>query len=544
MANKVVKKKNPDVKRIPFLIISFIEGAAVMIVELLGAKIIAPFYGSSLYVWASVLGVTLGALAFGYYFGGFVSKKYNNAMALGLILCISSIFTILMPYFAPIIMDAVSSLGLKVGSALSVFSFLFIPVSGMGMVSPIITQIINTEQVHAGYSAGKVYAISTLGGILATFIAGFYLIPELGIKITAISIGSLLMVLSIIVFYFNKKIPYAVSVFLIFLISLTVKGHKKKIDEETIIRYQSSGILGEWTVVDRLAAIDKGDKLYTRHLLLNWIDQTYTQASNPPLSLWYYTHRLSAIAGVKPKDSKALLLGMGGGSITYNLINLGFDVDVVELDERIPKIAKRWFNFKPDQANVIIDDARHYIRYTNQKYDVIVLDMLNGEEQPAHIFTIEGLQNLKQALNPNGLVIVNFQGLFDKDNPEASLAVRSVYKTFLGAGYNMKICKQKDMGNPELSDDVLMYASPGKLSVYSTLKNNIRYNELYPFKQFQFNIKDFDTISKISTNDAVVFTDDKMNLNIINDKTVASWRTKKIDAVIKQILEKELPLFE
>lgn len=513
-----------------------------MVVELMGAKIVAPFYGTSLYVWASVLGVTLMALAGGYYSGGWISQKYTDNRPLFLVLGIAAAFTILAPQIAPSIMMATSGLGVRMGSLVSVFLYLFVPITCMGMVSPLITQQINRGHEDAGLSAGTVYAVSTVGGILATYAAGFYLIPELGIRATAILTGGLLGVMAVAGMVWAKRASSAVAIIAVCLLFIMATSFRKGLDPKVKVQYQSSGILGEWTVVDQVAAVDEnGQPLYTRQLLLNGVDQTFTEVGNEPVSMWFYPHKLSALAGIKPEGSNALLLGMGGGSIAHGLIQLGFQLDIVELDQRVPVIAQKWFGFDPATAQVHIDDARHFIKNATEKYDVVVLDLVNGEVQPSHVFTKEGLQELKQILKDDALVIVNFQGRFDMEKPELSIGPRSVYKTFEAVGYKMFVSKRDAEDEKNLSADLLMYGTPGQLQFDSSFQKELRYNVIFPFEKFTAD--NYQPVSGFKVDDAQVLTDDKPNLELLNAPTILDWRKNKMVFTMDGLLKKGLSIF-
>jgi len=379
----------------------------------------------------------------------------------------------------------------------------------MGMVSPIIIQLINQSKENAGQTAGTIYALSTVGGILATFLAGFVLIPELGIRTTATFTGAVLIVISAVGMLSYKQKTQAVLTFGFFVFSIPFVYSKVTHDPAITMQYQSSGILGEWTVVDHKGFARDGQQVNTRQLLLNGIDQTFTNVGIQPFSMWRYPHKVTALAGIKPAKSKALLLGMGGGSIAYNLIRLGFELDIVELDERIPFIAEKWFGYDPTSATLTIDDARHYIRNTDKKYDVVILDIVNGEVQPSHMFTQEGLRELKAALNEDALVIVNFQGQLDTEDPRLSLAPRSVIKTFESIGYKMFAVKNE---SKSISADLLIYGTPGSLNIKEALSQNLRYNELLP--NDSFSAADYAPITVYELGDVDVMTDDKPNLEL------------------------------
>lgn len=524
------------------LLIAFLEGACLMIIELLGAKIIAPFYGTSLYVWSSVLGVTLASLAIGYFYGGVISQKYKTDTPLVITLLVGTVFFILAPNIAPFIMKLTSGLGVRFGSLLAVFLYLTPPVICMGMVSPIITQRITKGSSEAGRSAGRVYAISTLGGIIATFLAGFYLIPSLGIKTTAILTGGILIFCVVFILLMNRKSKGQIAaIVVLFLITIALTASKNKIgNSQNILRYQSSGILGEWKVVDHLASVDNGKNTYSRHLLLNGVDQTSTQVGYQPLSSWRYPHKIGALSGLKPKGAKALLLGMGGGSLADILVKLNFEVDIVELDERIPFIAKKWFAYNPALSNLIIDDARHYMSHIEKKYDLVIMDMVNGEVQPSHVFTREGLSIMKKVLKEDALIIVNFQGRINLDDSSLTVGPRSVFKTFQAEGFDIHIANNRE-GSESLSRDMLMYGSPGALDFENLFEQEFRYNSMNPFDDFVK--EDYTPYKSITLDDAMVFTDDKPNLEILNAPAILEWRKKKMNLMLKTILKSGIEMY-
>ena len=178
--NQIKKSKYPA--SFWYLItISIIEGGAVMAVELLGAKLIAPSYGASLYVWATTLAVTMGGLTTGYLLGGVISEKYPHKLILHYIILASAIFVSIMPFTSSIIMSATLEMNIKLGIVISSLCFVFPPLLCFGMVSPLIIRLISREVNEVGNSVGTIYSISTLGGILTTFLFGFFFIPKMGL---------------------------------------------------------------------------------------------------------------------------------------------------------------------------------------------------------------------------------------------------------------------------------------------------------------------------------------------------------------------------
>lgn len=181
-------------------VVSFFEGGAVMAVELVGAKMVGPYYGNSLYVWAAVLALTLGGLTTGYFFGGIISKRYPNQKTLYLIMLVSALLVALMPLSSEVIMEATLGLKLQLGITISCLVFLFPPLVCFGMVSPLIVRLVTTHEQKIGHAAGTVYAISTVGGIIVTFFVGFYAIPYIGLAESAFATAVLLGVFPAIYF--------------------------------------------------------------------------------------------------------------------------------------------------------------------------------------------------------------------------------------------------------------------------------------------------------------------------------------------------------
>src|SRR4051812_47167104 len=133
-----------------YFLISFIEGGAVMATELLGAKMLAPYFGSSLYVWATVLAITLGGLAAGYFLGGILSYKSKNPLTLFYVLLAAAIFTLLMPFTSKAVLWAIGLHSLIPSVIASSMCILFPPVLMMGMVSPLIIRVITADVDQSG----------------------------------------------------------------------------------------------------------------------------------------------------------------------------------------------------------------------------------------------------------------------------------------------------------------------------------------------------------------------------------------------------------
>jgi predicted membrane-bound spermidine synthase len=424
-----VKKVFMKVIRPYLYLLSFLEGAAVMAAELIGAKMLAPYFGTSLYVWAAALGITLGGLMGGYFFGGILSRwSKDNVRTTYWTLLTGAAFLCLMPLSSQWIMQYALGFSIQMGALVSLFVFMFPPLFCMGMVSPLLINILTRDINNAGNSAGNVYAISTLGGILATFLLGFYIIPEFGITRPAVIGGATLAFFPLISIIKQNKPGGIAGLLLVATIafgSLSFNITRSKFN----IIYQSEGVLGQIKVIE--FPIEDGHQ--GRALLVNNTLQTVIDPEDPSYSYWPYTSYIPRLLGNPKQNPYGLLLGMGGGTLTKKLDESGFKTDALELDRRIAEVAKQYF-FLPESRAVIIDDARHFIRTCDPNtYDFVIFDVFKGESAPEHVLTMEAFKETGNTLKQDGLIIVNFYGYLDG---ERGRITRSVIRTLQEIGFH------------------------------------------------------------------------------------------------------------
>ncbi len=449
------------------LLLAFIEGASVMMCELMSAKLIAPFFGSSLYVWASVMGVTLFALMSGYYLGGFLSEKIKRQDLVYWILLLAGVFLAIMPNIALWVMSFMINVSVKWSSTISLLVFMFPPLVLMGTSSPIIINSINSSLDKTGKSAGRVYAISTFGGIVATYLVGFYLLPEFGIKWPTLVAGVILMTLPLIQLIQQKQ--YAALSLLLPIIYIAFSHAQKPIHttENIQVLYESEGLLGQIKVIDMPYYSEKKGVTQGRALVVNNTVQSISEKNDLEYSLWDWSILFPAATSIYPKNSNLLLMGLGGGMLYHQFKRQGFNVDVVELDERIKDLAIKYFEVD-STINITIDDARHFINTSKKKYDVIVLDLFHNETPPEQVPTIEAFNKLKTMLSPKGMVLMNFYGYIEGEKGKAA---RSVIKTFETAGYIVTTFAQP--GHEAYRNLMICatHTTPNWNSVYYTEKN-------------------------------------------------------------------------
>jgi predicted membrane-bound spermidine synthase len=437
-------------QRKSLLILSFVEGACVMVAELAGGKMLAPYYGTSLYVWASTLAITLGGLTIGYYLGGMFSDhpQAQRQKNLLIIIALAGVLVAVMPFWANFLMHHTLEMPFLPGLVLSQVLFLLPPVLCMGMVSPLLISLI-AGTGNSGKAAGSVYAISTMGGVLATLFTGFWIVPLVGISLPCIVIGAVLFAINIIILWPGRMILAAGAIVL--LLPAFYFINRPAASETFQLLYHTEGMMGQVKVIE-FPMTTNGRSYRSRSMLVNHNWQTWVDAANPDLSFLYYTRFTRSFIKALPKGSRALLVGLGGGTVARQLEAAGVAYDAVEIDGRLPGLAQEYFGLK-GTGNIVVDDGRHYINKCTNKYDLIIIDALLGENVPAHLLSLECFSRLKQLLTPQGHLFIEFDGVEDGTN---GMAQRLLLHTLRTAGYGVQLFSSVP---GKLDADVMYYAS-------------------------------------------------------------------------------------
>lgn len=154
------------------------SGFFVMAVELLGGRLLAPTFGSSIYVWGAIITVFMLALSLGYLVGGRYSMQAPSVRRLGAILAVAALTVVPLLLFAEQMLDALSIAvpDPRFGSLLSAFTLFFVPTFFSGMVSPYAVRLLVEDRNSSGRHAGQLYFVSTFGSAAGTLLTSFYLV--------------------------------------------------------------------------------------------------------------------------------------------------------------------------------------------------------------------------------------------------------------------------------------------------------------------------------------------------------------------------------
>ncbi len=401
-------------------------GALVMVIEVLGSRVVSPFFGVSLFVWTSLITVTLVALATGYAAGGLLSDKKSSPDYLYGIIFAAGLLVVLVPYAKNAVLKSCMSFGLRSG-ALASSAVLFGPALFLlGCVSPYVIRIAAKEMKNIGRTVGIFYAISTAGSFIGTVLTGFVLIAYFEVGRIFEFVGLSLLVLSSVYFIaFRKKwLLLPVLSLPLLLPQGDVRVQKTMPDGTTVTRvFSSDSFYGNLTVVDYSYGT-----VHTREMVIDGLIQGGIDMQTG-LSVYDYAYFMDFLPyGMNPAGRDCLVVGLGAGRIPMWYEARGVRTEVVDIDPKVVGVAERYFGFR-NSGGVAISDARYYLATEKKKFDYIIVDVFNGDVTPAHLLSLEAFRLLRQRLNDKGIVAFNLIGSLREPFVMASV-VRTLKEVF------------------------------------------------------------------------------------------------------------------
>jgi len=379
-----------------------ISGAAILAIEILGTRILGPFYGVSLYLWSALISVTLLSLSLGYLWGGSIADRYGDFAHLGRMLSLAGIWLLLIPWLRQPLLNWLDPLWLRAAVLLAALVLFAPSLILLGMISPMAVKLKTKDMNELGRSAGKLYAVSTIASVIAAIVTGFFLIPNFGLRSLTWSIGLLLLISGLIISICcrrNSRTFFVSGVLLFFGLCF---GGAAFLRHGTIapgLLFKTSSPYGEIPLWE-----DQG----LRYLLLDGAIQTcmIAETGQPYLE---YVPAADLATFMFARDGRALVIGLGGGSLPRNLSDSGYQVDCVEIDPMIIKAARDYFALEPHHAHILQMDGRRYLMETQKTYDLIVLDAYGSSMIPFHLITQEVFQLASARLSPEGILLINLQ---------------------------------------------------------------------------------------------------------------------------------------
>ncbi len=406
----------------------FVAGATTMAVEMSASRLLAPYFGTSLFVWANLIGLILLYLAVGYYVGGRVADRYPFPSVLYGMTAFASLLIALIPVVArPILLWSQSafatySIGVFYGSLVSVILLFAIPMILLGCVSPYAIRLRVDQVGKSGRTAGMLYAISTGGSIVGTFLPVLVLIPDIGTRYTFFVFAAALLLISLIGLItggadggplFPKK-PGKRLLTLLLIIPLValLTGIQGPIKPPSVTDSNGTLIAEHESGYNYIQVVKVGDEtqlilneglgvhsIYNPHQVLTQGPWDYFMVApyfNKPPFTPNQVHRVGIIglgAGTSPREFTA----------AYGPI----PIDGVEIDDAIVNMGRKYFHMNEPNLNVIVQDGRYYLQTTSHQYDIIGIDAYQQPYIPFQLTTTQFFQEVRSRLTPTGVAVIN-----------------------------------------------------------------------------------------------------------------------------------------
>jgi spermidine synthase len=437
----------------------FLCGAVLLGVEIAASRVLAPTFGSSLYVWGAVIGVVLTGLAIGYWVGGVVADRWPSPYLLVGAVALGAVLVLSVPVLDADVLELVTSwdpgprLDPLVASIL-----LFGPLAVvLASVSPIAVRLAARSLERLGRTAGRLFSVSTAGSIAGTFATAFWLVPEFGTdQVIAVGAVTLLAAAAVLALAEGLWLPAAglaaaggAAVLAVGALAPEV-GVRLDASEtrnwSPLYREREARAprkLDPASVADQSPGFEireARDTRYHRMLVVDDQDSRFLRFDNsfqsgmwlddPFTTRFSYTDYLQLGLAYNPGARRVLVIGLGGAAVPKRLWRDFDDVEVtsVELDPDVVAAAYRWFALPRDpRLPVDVSDGRRFLEANAERWDVILLDAFHADGVPFHMATLEFVELMRSRLTPGGVVATNVIGALEGDGARLTRAVAKTY---------------------------------------------------------------------------------------------------------------------
>lgn len=395
----------------------FLSSALLLVLEIVAARLIAPYVGVSLYTWSAVIGVVLAGLSIGNALGGVWADRRASVAAAGGVLIAAALAALAIPRLlhlsAPWLQDR--EMSILNTSLVLVLVLFFVPALLIGIVTPLLTTLALQLSTRTGHIVGMMHALGATGSILGTFIAAWWLIPGLGSRDTVLLCGGLLLLTGFML-----------------LRPLAIPAHAGLF---------GAGLAGSvalfWSTVGDAAlaspcdqessyfcirTVDEGEhpllggrrSLVLDHLLHGTnVENDGTRLEAP------YVQLMQELSCRHHHDKGGLrAYFIGGGAYTQpralGLANLAVEITVAELDPLVTEVARRELFVDDSDMRVIHGDARAILSRlpAGERFDIIVGDAFHDVSVPYHLVTREFAELLRHRLTGDGIYVVNLVDVY------------------------------------------------------------------------------------------------------------------------------------
>lgn len=416
------------------LFVLFVSGAVALCLEFLCPRILAPVHGSGHVVWSSVVAVALTAFAVGYWRGGVAADVRDPRVALPVCLGAAGTWLVVVYFLrAPLVLWMVP-LGVPGAPLASATLVLFVPVALLAAVYPLVVRSLTDDLAMVGRTVGVASGVSAIGSIGGALATSFVLVPRLGVGNVLLGCAAATYALAALTLL-GKRPRAAVSSGVLGLLAVGGASFARGPLPENIVHFESSMYS---TIVVRDDAPTSTRTLYLDSVAHSSVDSTTFESPG---------HTLLALElpiFMRPEARRVLVIGLGAGVLPRIFEErYGLEVDSVEIDPALARVARAFFRF-PADSRVIVDDGRNHLRRHEEFYDLIVLDAASSDSHPFHLYTTEAFALCAKRLGRRGVLAINL--IASATDPIGVVSANSILST-LRTQFAHAVILQSELGS-------------------------------------------------------------------------------------------------
>ncbi len=440
----------------------FACGAVVMIYEITGSRIVAPYIGTSTYVWTSLIGIILAALSLGYWIGGKMADRRPDAKVLAAAVFLAGGAVSMTVLIKDLLLSMIASFGapLEIKTVAAAIA-LFAPASILlGFVPPYAIKLKMRSLADTGKTAGRLYALSTVGSIAGTFLAGFVLIPFVGSTRTLYLIAAVLFLISLMMapIGFTRRNVAAVVIF----------GFAVAFSEaSSYYLYRTHGLADIDTEYSRVRIYETVSERTGRPFRALATDPYFAQSAmylDDDSPVFDYIPFYHLVRHFRPDHVHSLMIGGAGYTFPREYLSAypWARMDVVEIDPKMTELARRYFRLENDsRLSVFHEDGRTFLnRAPSNVYDAVMVDAFGSLFSiPHQLTTVEAVREMHRVLRAEGIVIINIGSAI---SGPGSLFLRAEYATYKRVFDDVLLFKVRpDRPDEELQNVILVARKTG-----------------------------------------------------------------------------------
>jgi SAM-dependent methyltransferase len=391
--------------RLYLLLIAAVTGAAVLALEVLAARVMAPALGSGAVTWAVLLAVALGVLAVGNVMGGLLSGRAPLYGVIAWPLLASALYLAFLSRSYGAAARWAAEQPVVLGAFIAAVITQAVP---LGLLGCIVPAILHYGRRAAGRWAGGVLAAGSCGGIAGALGAALFLLPGFGLARSYQAVAVALLLAAAPVVWLERRWLAAA---LLAVVALLL----------AVFWYWHTPVP---TVQSFYGEIEIRENALARVMLIDGLQQTGLPRNLAAGDGLRYGYLLEAALLMQPKPSRALVVGLGGGLAPRLLAAHGVECESVELDPRVVESARREFGFA---GRATVADGRAYLRASSERFDLIFLDVCTADRLALQMFTVEAMRVLCDRLSLDGILTIQFIG---DDGPWSASLARTVEEVF------------------------------------------------------------------------------------------------------------------